>query len=190
LVLTSSLTIAKPNTLNLGVRSQVVDVPVRPGGPLLMVGNPGTQATRPQRAAQMNVISALKLGRSHAPHLNTGIARTGKYQRIRSGFRLNDNSHRCPILDWQHLAPTLLKYTARNIDNHMADWKVIALVSGNIEAVSGPAAQDRPGAHEWTVWEGLAANKAEALKCAEKADPRVDLEWMRIRAPNAGVKPK
>src|ERR1019366_1681144 len=77
--------------------------------------------------------------------------------------------------------PTLLKYLARNIDNHMADWKVIALISGNIEAVSGPAAQDRPGAHEWTVWEGPAANKAEALKCAEKADPRVDLEWMRIR---------
>ena len=52
---------------------------------------------------------------------------------------------------------------------------------GNIEAVSGPAAQDRPGAHEWTVWEGTAANKAEALQSAEKADPRVDLEWMRIR---------
>jgi hypothetical protein len=54
----------------------------------------------------------------------------------------------------------------------MAYWKVIALVSGNIEAVSGPAAQDRPGAHEWTVWQGTAA---------DKADPRVDLEWMRIR---------
>ena len=63
----------------------------------------------------------------------------------------------------------------------MANWKVIALVSGNIEAVSGPAAQDRPGAHEWTVWEGIVANKAEALQSAEKADPRVDLEWMRIR---------
>ena len=24
-------------------------------------------------------------------------------------------------------------------------------------------------------------DKAEALQCAEKADPRVDLEWMRIR---------
>ena len=63
----------------------------------------------------------------------------------------------------------------------MANWKVIALVSGNIEAVSGPAAQDRPETHEWIVWEGQAADKAEALKCAEKADPRVDLEWMRIR---------
>jgi hypothetical protein len=63
----------------------------------------------------------------------------------------------------------------------MANWKVIALVSGNIEAVSGPAVQDRPRAHEWMVWEGQAADKAEALKCAEKADPRVDLEWMRIR---------
>jgi hypothetical protein len=31
----------------------------------------------------------------------------------------------------------------------MAHWKVIALVNGQIEAVSGPAAQDRPAAHEW-----------------------------------------
>jgi hypothetical protein len=63
----------------------------------------------------------------------------------------------------------------------MADWKVIALISGEIEAHSDPAAQDRPGAHEWTAWEGPAADKAEALKCAENADPRVDLEWMCIR---------
>jgi hypothetical protein len=63
----------------------------------------------------------------------------------------------------------------------MATWKVIALVNGEIEALSGPAAQARPGAHEWTVWEGPAADKAEALQSAEKADPRVDLEWMRIR---------
>ena len=76
--------------------------------------------------------------------------------------------------------PTLLKYTVRNIDNHMANWKVIALVSGNIEAVSGPAAQDRPGAHEWMVWQGPAADKTEALQSAEKADPRVDLRSMRI----------
>ncbi len=75
----------------------------------------------------------------------------------------------------------MVKYTVRDIDNHMADWKVIALVSGDIEAVSGPAAQDRPGAHEWIVWQGAAADKAEALQSAEKADPRVDLEWMRIR---------
>ena len=55
----------------------------------------------------------------------------------------------------------------------MANWKVIEIVSGNIEAVSGPAAQDRPGTQEWIVWEGQAADKAEALKCAEKADPKV-----------------
>jgi len=77
--------------------------------------------------------------------------------------------------------PTPLKYTLRNIDNPMANWKVIALVNGDIEALSGPAAQDRPGAHEWVVWEGQAADKADALQSAEKADPRVDLEWMRIR---------
>jgi hypothetical protein len=63
----------------------------------------------------------------------------------------------------------------------MANWKVIALVSGDIGPVSGPAAQDRPGAHEWTVWQGTAADKAEALQSAEEVDPRVDLEWMRIR---------
>jgi hypothetical protein len=62
----------------------------------------------------------------------------------------------------------------------MADWKVIALVNGEIEAVSGPAAQDRPGAHEWIVWQGQATDKAEALQSAEKAHPRVDLEWMHI----------
>jgi hypothetical protein len=63
----------------------------------------------------------------------------------------------------------------------MAYWKVIALVNGEIEAVSGQAAQDRPGSHEWIVWQGTAADKAEALQSAEKADPRVDLEWVRIR---------
>ena len=63
----------------------------------------------------------------------------------------------------------------------MATWKVIETVSGNIEAVSDPPAQHRPGTHERIVWEGEAADKAEALKCAEKAGPRVDLEWMRIR---------
>jgi hypothetical protein len=63
----------------------------------------------------------------------------------------------------------------------MTTWKVIETASGNIEAVSGSPAQHRPGTHERIVWEGEAADKAEALKCAEKADPRVDLEWMRIR---------
>ena len=58
----------------------------------------------------------------------------------------------------------------------MANRKVIALINGDIEAVSGPAAQDRLGAHEWTVWQGEASDKADALQIAEKADPRVDLE--------------
>ncbi len=76
---------------------------------------------------------------------------------------------------------TICAWPERNIDNHMTNWKVGALINGAIEAVTGPAAQDRPGAHEWMVWQGTAADKAEALQCAEKADPRVDLEWMRIR---------
>jgi hypothetical protein len=86
----------------------------------------------------------------------------------------------CPFLIGVSLA-SLIKYIERCIDNHMATWKVIETVSGNIETVSGPAAHGRPGKHESMVWEGEAADKAEALKCAEKADPRVDLVWMRIR---------
>ena len=64
------------------------------------------------------------------------------------------------------------------MDHHMAIWKIIETVSGNIEAVSGSDAQNRPSKHEFLVWEGKAADKAEALQSAEKADPRVDLEWI------------
>ena len=147
-----------------------------------MVGDPGVQASRPQRAPKINVVPGLKLHLPKAPDLNAGIARTKKDQRVGSRPRRNDHSDQCPVLSGSISFPTLVKYTERNIDNPMANWKVIATVSGNIEAVSGPATHDRPGPHEWTVWEGPAADKAEALKCAEKADPRVDLEWMRIRS--------
>ena len=60
--------------------------------------------------------------------------------------------------------PTLVKYLVRNIDNPMAIWKVIATISGNIEAVSGAAAQGRPGTHKWTLWQGPAVGYAEALR--------------------------
>ncbi len=62
--------------------------------------------------------------------------------------------------------PTTSKALIRNIDNHMANWKVIALVSGNIEGVSGPAAQDRPGSHEWTVREGTPAQRLQLAPAA------------------------
>jgi hypothetical protein len=77
--------------MNLGVCSQVVDVPVGSEGQLMMVGDPGTQTTWTQRAPQVNVIPTLKLHRSQVPDLNTGIALTGKNQRICSGLRLNDH---------------------------------------------------------------------------------------------------
>ena len=112
------------------------------------------------------------------PDLNTGITRAGKDQRVCSGLRLNDHSSQ--FLFGISL-PILVKYIGRSIDSHMATWKVIETVSGNIEAVSGHAAHGRPVKHEFLVWEGEAADKAGALKCAEKADPRVDLQWMRIR---------
>jgi hypothetical protein len=47
------------------------------------------------------------------------------------------------------------------IDSPMSNWKVIALVSGNIEAVSGAAAQNRPGTHEW-IGPHWAARKVRA----------------------------
>jgi hypothetical protein len=165
-----------------GVRSQIVDVPVWSRGQLLMVGDPGAQASRPKRAPDINAVPGLNLHLSKPPDPNAGIARTRKDQRVSSRPRLNDHSDRCPVLSGSITFPTLVKYLERNLENHMANWKVIATVSGNIEAVSGAATQDRPGPHEWTVWEGPAADKAEALMCAEKADPRVDLEWMRIRS--------
>ena len=59
--------------------------------------------------------------------------------------------------------PTLVRYPERTIDNHMANWKVIETVSGNIEAVSGHDAHGRPGKHEFLVWGGEASDKAEAL---------------------------
>ena len=141
-----------------------------------MVGDPGAQASRPQRAPKINVVPGLKLHLPKAPDLNAGITHARKDQRVSSRPRLNDHFDQCPVLTPSISFPTLIKYLKRNIDNHMANWKVIATASGNIEAVSGPATQDRPGAHEWTVWEGPVTDKAEALMCAEKADPRVDLE--------------
>ena len=124
----------------------------------------------------------LKLHLSQPPDPNADIARTKKDQCVSSRPGRNDHSDQCPALSGSITFPTLVKYLKRNLENHMANWKVIATVSGNIDAVSGPATQDRPGPREWTVWEGPAADKAEALMCAEKADPRVDLEWMRIRS--------
>ena len=66
-------------------------------------------------------------------------------------------------------------------ENPMSSWKVIALGNDEIEAVSGFAAQDRPRADEWMIWQGIATDKGDALQRAEKADPRIDLEWMRVR---------
>ena len=74
------------------------------------------------------------------------------------------------------ILPTLLNYILRNIDNHMANWKVIALVSSDVDALAGPAAQGRPGNHEWVVWQEPTADKAEALQSAASTGPMVDLE--------------
>jgi hypothetical protein len=53
----------------------------------------------------------------------------------------------------------------------MANWKVIALINGEIEAVSGPAAKGRTGAHEWIVWEGPAADKGDPTPLQARVEP-------------------
>jgi hypothetical protein len=70
--------VPEPYRMKPGVRSQIVDMPVGLVGRPLVVGDPGTQATRPQRAPEVNVIPALKLHCSQAPDLNTGISSAGK----------------------------------------------------------------------------------------------------------------
>jgi len=50
-----------PDFFDLGMRSQVVDVPVRPGCELEMMGKPGTDASRSKRAADINIEARLKL---------------------------------------------------------------------------------------------------------------------------------
>jgi len=44
-----------------GMRSQVVDVPMRPKRELAMMGESGMDASRPERAANINVKARLKL---------------------------------------------------------------------------------------------------------------------------------
>jgi hypothetical protein len=53
----------------------------------------------------------------------------------------------------------------------MANRKVIALINGDVEAVSGPAAQHRPGAHEWLVWQGTTVTKLKPSKAQRKPIP-------------------
>jgi len=89
LVLTSLRIVSKPNSLKTGMRPQVVDVPMRSYGLLLVVGDPSTQASWTQRTPDVNVIPVLKQHRSQAPDLNVGIARTGEDQRICPGLWFN-----------------------------------------------------------------------------------------------------
>ena len=104
-----------------------------------MVGDPGAQASRPQRAPEINVVHGLKLHLPEAPDLSASLARTRQGLRVSFRPRRNDHSDQSSVLSRGISFLTLMKYTERNIDNHMANWKVIATVSGNIEAVSGPA---------------------------------------------------
>ena len=60
-------------------------------------------------------------------------------------------------------------------------WKVIGLVSGRVQALCGPDSHSRPFEHESIVWQGETQSEAEALQKAAKADPRVDLRYLRIR---------
>jgi len=76
---------------------------------------------------------------------------------------------------------TPAKHIVSNIDSHMTDWKVIALIDGEIKAVSEPAAQHRPETHESIIWEGEAADKAGALQSPEIAPGRSGMDAHSIR---------
>ena len=60
-------------------------------------------------------------------------------------------------------------------------WKVIGLVSGRVQALSGPDSHSRPFEHESIIWQGEIQSESEALQKAAKADPRVDLKYLHIR---------
>ena len=60
LVLATPRTVAEPDTLELSVRPQVVDVPVGSWRSALMMGDAGPKASRSQSAPQVNVEPALQ----------------------------------------------------------------------------------------------------------------------------------
>ena len=103
--------------MNLGVRSQVVDVPMRPRGQLLVVGNPGTQAAKPQRAPQVDIIPGLQSHCSVAPNLNAEIGRTGEDQRVCPGYWLKTHLAESPEL-LQRLPTFLRLHYGRLIPQH------------------------------------------------------------------------
>ena len=62
-------------------------------------------------------------------------------------------------------------------------WKLIETVAGRIEVVTGPGTETRPDwhQHEWLVWEGDATNSSDALRKAAQAEPKLDIQHMRLR---------
>jgi hypothetical protein len=50
-----------PDFFDAGMRSQVVDVPVRPARELKMVGESGPNTSRPEGAADIDIEARLKL---------------------------------------------------------------------------------------------------------------------------------
>ena len=62
-------------------------------------------------------------------------------------------------------------------------WKLIETVAGRIEVVTGPGTETRPDwhQHEWLVWEGDATNSSDALRKAAQAEPKLDIQPMRLR---------
>src|ERR1035437_2053911 len=101
LVFTSPCIVAKPNTMKPSVRSQIVDVPVGSEGQLMMMGDPGTQATRTQSAPQIDVIPRLQPHCSKAPDLNADGRRTREDQRVCPWLWLKNHSRCLSIREYE-----------------------------------------------------------------------------------------
>jgi hypothetical protein len=67
-----------PDPDEAGMGPQIINMPVRSLRHLLMVGDAGSNTSRPQRAANVNVETPSKLEWAELPDLDPLILRTGK----------------------------------------------------------------------------------------------------------------
>jgi hypothetical protein len=67
-----------PDPVETGTGSQVINVPVRSWRQLLMVRDAGSDTSRPERAAHVNVENSSKLQWAELPYLDQPFLGTGK----------------------------------------------------------------------------------------------------------------
>lgn len=78
---------AEPELIQPRVRPKVINMPVRPPGAPQVVCDPGTQASRTERAADVNIESLPKPHLSESSHPDGPLRRAAQDERICAGFR-------------------------------------------------------------------------------------------------------